>query len=172
MNTLIAVSIAPFGVGDELSQYVAEVVKVIEASGVMPHDLHVYGNRRRLGRSYAGCERRNIRACKQGHPHKCRDESRYSPRSHKSSDRQSRKTRQYFGREKRADSGWFPRCGICESVIFQHSLRRLWQPIRLYKCGLLAYFSSAIHVGIPIDTFFTHSWECYGKTAKTLEKSE
>jgi uncharacterized protein (TIGR00106 family) len=34
MNTLIAVSIAPVGVGDELSQYVAEVVKVIEASGL------------------------------------------------------------------------------------------------------------------------------------------
>jgi len=34
MNTLIAVSIAPFGVGDELSQYVAEVIKVIEASGL------------------------------------------------------------------------------------------------------------------------------------------
>jgi uncharacterized protein (TIGR00106 family) len=34
MNTLIAVSIAPFGVGDELSGYVAEVVKVIEASGL------------------------------------------------------------------------------------------------------------------------------------------
>jgi uncharacterized protein (TIGR00106 family) len=34
MNTLIAVSIAPFGVGDELSKYVAEVIKVIEASGL------------------------------------------------------------------------------------------------------------------------------------------
>jgi len=34
MNTLIAVNIAPFGVGDELSQYVAEVVRVIEASGL------------------------------------------------------------------------------------------------------------------------------------------
>ena len=34
MNTLIAVAIAPFGVGDELSGYVAEVVKVIEASGL------------------------------------------------------------------------------------------------------------------------------------------
>ncbi|MCL2198059.1 MAG: MTH1187 family thiamine-binding protein [Defluviitaleaceae bacterium] len=34
MNTLIAVSIAPFGVGDKLSEYVAQVVKVIEASGL------------------------------------------------------------------------------------------------------------------------------------------
>ena len=34
MNTLIAVSIAPFGVGDELSAYVAEVIKTIEASGL------------------------------------------------------------------------------------------------------------------------------------------
>ena len=34
MNTLIAVNIAPFGVGDELSKYIAEVVKVIEASGL------------------------------------------------------------------------------------------------------------------------------------------
>ena len=34
MNTLIAVAIAPFGVGDELSEYVAEVVKVIRESGL------------------------------------------------------------------------------------------------------------------------------------------
>ena len=34
MNTLIAVSIAPMGVGDELSKYVAEVVKVIRESGL------------------------------------------------------------------------------------------------------------------------------------------
>lgn len=34
MNTLIAVAIAPFGVGDELSSYVAEVVKVIRSSGL------------------------------------------------------------------------------------------------------------------------------------------
>ena len=34
MNTLIAVAIAPFGVGDELSFEVAEVVKVIRKSGL------------------------------------------------------------------------------------------------------------------------------------------
>ncbi|MCL2200226.1 MAG: thiamine-binding protein [Defluviitaleaceae bacterium] len=34
MNTLIAVSIAPFGVGDKLSEYIAEVVRVIESSGL------------------------------------------------------------------------------------------------------------------------------------------
>lgn len=34
MNTLVAVAIAPFGVGDELSKEVAEVVKVIRASGL------------------------------------------------------------------------------------------------------------------------------------------
>jgi len=34
MNTLVAVAIAPFGVGDELSAEVAEVVKVIRASGL------------------------------------------------------------------------------------------------------------------------------------------
>lgn len=34
MNTLIAVAIAPFGVGDELSKEVAEVVKVIRDSGL------------------------------------------------------------------------------------------------------------------------------------------
>ncbi len=32
MNTLVAVAIAPFGVGDELSKEVAEVVKVIRES--------------------------------------------------------------------------------------------------------------------------------------------
>ncbi|MGN0037753.1 MAG: MTH1187 family thiamine-binding protein [Coriobacteriales bacterium] len=34
MNTLVAVAIAPFGEGEELSQYVAEVVEVIRASGL------------------------------------------------------------------------------------------------------------------------------------------
>ncbi len=34
MNTLVAVSIAPVGIGDELSKEVAEVVKVIRKSGL------------------------------------------------------------------------------------------------------------------------------------------
>ncbi|MCR5081264.1 MAG: MTH1187 family thiamine-binding protein [Treponema sp.] len=34
MNTLIAVAIAPFGVGDELSEYVAQACKVIAQSGL------------------------------------------------------------------------------------------------------------------------------------------
>lgn len=34
MNTLIAVSIAPCGVGDELAPQVAEVVKIIQESGL------------------------------------------------------------------------------------------------------------------------------------------
>lgn len=34
MNTLIAVAIAPFGVGNELAHEVAEVVKVIRESGL------------------------------------------------------------------------------------------------------------------------------------------
>jgi len=34
MNTLIAVNIAPFGVGEELSEHIAEVIRVIEASGL------------------------------------------------------------------------------------------------------------------------------------------
>ncbi|MEY8561957.1 MTH1187 family thiamine-binding protein [Eggerthellaceae bacterium 3-80] len=34
MNTLVAVAIAPFGVGDELADEVAEVVRVIRASGL------------------------------------------------------------------------------------------------------------------------------------------
>lgn len=33
MNTLVAVAIAPFGVGDELAEHVAEVVRVIRESG-------------------------------------------------------------------------------------------------------------------------------------------
>jgi len=36
MNTLIAVSISPIGIGAELSQHVAEVVRVIRESG-LPH---------------------------------------------------------------------------------------------------------------------------------------
>ena len=34
MNTLVAVAIAPFGTGEELSKHVAEVVKVIRESGL------------------------------------------------------------------------------------------------------------------------------------------
>ena len=34
MNTLVAVAIAPVGVGDELSKHVAEVVKIIRESGL------------------------------------------------------------------------------------------------------------------------------------------
>ena len=34
MNTLVAVAIAPFGVGDELSEYVAQVCRVIKESGL------------------------------------------------------------------------------------------------------------------------------------------
>lgn len=34
MNTLVAVAIAPFGEGEELSEYVAEAVRVIRESGL------------------------------------------------------------------------------------------------------------------------------------------
>ena len=34
MSTLVAVAIAPFGVGDELAEHVAEVVRVIRESGL------------------------------------------------------------------------------------------------------------------------------------------
>lgn len=39
MNTLVAVAIAPFGVGDELAPEVAEVVRVIRESG-LPNKTH------------------------------------------------------------------------------------------------------------------------------------
>lgn len=39
MNTLVAVAIAPFGEGEELAEYVAEVVKVIRESG-LPNETH------------------------------------------------------------------------------------------------------------------------------------
>lgn len=34
MNTLVAVAIAPVGIGDELAPYVAEVIQVIRKSGL------------------------------------------------------------------------------------------------------------------------------------------
>lgn len=34
MNTLVAVAIAPFGVGDELAPYVAEALRIIRDSGL------------------------------------------------------------------------------------------------------------------------------------------
>ena len=42
MNTLIAVAIAPFGVGDELAPEVAEVVKVIRESGLPNHTYSMF----------------------------------------------------------------------------------------------------------------------------------
>lgn len=42
MNTLVAVSIAPLGVGDELSAAVAEVVKVIRQSGLPNRTTAMY----------------------------------------------------------------------------------------------------------------------------------
>jgi len=42
VNTLVAVSIAPLGVGDELSAAVAEVVKVIRQSGLPNRTTAMY----------------------------------------------------------------------------------------------------------------------------------
>lgn len=42
MNTLIAVAIAPFGIGDELAPEVAEVVKVIRESGLPNHTTSMF----------------------------------------------------------------------------------------------------------------------------------
>lgn len=42
MNTLIAVAIAPFGVGDELAPEIAEVVKVIRESGLPNHTSSMF----------------------------------------------------------------------------------------------------------------------------------
>lgn len=42
MNTLVAVAIAPFGEGDELSEYVAEVVRVIRQSGLPNHTYSMF----------------------------------------------------------------------------------------------------------------------------------
>ncbi len=42
MNTLVAVAIAPFGVGDELAPEVAQVVKVIRESGLPNHTYSMF----------------------------------------------------------------------------------------------------------------------------------
>lgn len=42
MNTLVAVAIAPLGVGDELAAEVAEVVKVIRESGLPNHTASMF----------------------------------------------------------------------------------------------------------------------------------
>ncbi len=42
MNTLIAVAIAPCGIGDELAPEVAEVVKVIRESGLPNHTTSMF----------------------------------------------------------------------------------------------------------------------------------
>ncbi|MFC3024861.1 MTH1187 family thiamine-binding protein [Vibrio zhugei] len=39
MNTLISVAIAPFGQGDELAEYVAQVIEVIRESG-LPYQMN------------------------------------------------------------------------------------------------------------------------------------
>ncbi len=42
MNTLVAVAIAPFGVGDELAPEVAQAVKVIRESGLPNHTYSMF----------------------------------------------------------------------------------------------------------------------------------
>lgn len=42
MNTLVAVAIAPFGEGDELSEYVADVVRVIRQSRLPNHTYSMF----------------------------------------------------------------------------------------------------------------------------------
>lgn len=42
MNTLIAVAIAPLGVGDELSEEVAEAIRIIRASGLPSHTYSMF----------------------------------------------------------------------------------------------------------------------------------
>ncbi len=42
MNTLVAVAIAPFGEGEELSTYVAEAIRVIRASGLPYHTSSMF----------------------------------------------------------------------------------------------------------------------------------
>lgn len=42
MNTLVAVAIAPFGIGEELSAEVAEVVKIIRESGLPNHTTSMF----------------------------------------------------------------------------------------------------------------------------------
>lgn len=42
MNTLIAVAIAPFGIGEELAPEIAEVVKVIRESGLPHHTTSMF----------------------------------------------------------------------------------------------------------------------------------
>lgn len=42
MNTLIAVAIAPYGIGDELAPKIAEVVKVIRESGLPNHTTSIF----------------------------------------------------------------------------------------------------------------------------------
>ncbi|XOQ43906.1 MAG: Thiamine-BP domain-containing protein [Clostridium sp.] len=42
MNTLVAVAIAPLGIGDELAPEVAEVVKVIRESGLPNHTSSMF----------------------------------------------------------------------------------------------------------------------------------
>lgn len=44
MNTLVAVAIAPFGEGDELAEYVAEVVKVIREWFTQRNAFYVHRN--------------------------------------------------------------------------------------------------------------------------------
>lgn len=56
MNTLVAVAIAPFGVGDELAPYVAEAIRVIRDSGC-PTALPLCSPRSRANgtRSWPSC---------------------------------------------------------------------------------------------------------------------
>lgn len=104
MNTLIVVAIAPFGVGDELAQEVAEVVKVIRESGLTNRTNAMF-TEIEGGRSDAGSGRRDVCACEQRYSHGGDIESRYPPGIYKYDANKGSEGRGIFRRRKMSIRG-------------------------------------------------------------------
>ena len=81
MNTLVAVAIAPVGVGDELKEYVAEVIRVIRESGLSCRTNSMFteieGEWDDVMRTVR--DARNVCARGARYPHRGGAQGRYSP---------------------------------------------------------------------------------------------
>ena len=80
MNTLVAVAIAPFGVGDELAPEVAEVVRVIRESGLPNKTYSMFTEiEGEWDEVMARRPRRHVRLGAEGHPHRGHPEGGRAP---------------------------------------------------------------------------------------------
>lgn len=83
MNTLIALCIAPCGTGDEYAPYVAEIVKIIRASGLKNRTNSMFTEvEGEWDDVMAVVKKMYVPPCRTGHPHGSYHESRRTSRTY------------------------------------------------------------------------------------------